>query len=194
MIENEDGQMIWVAGGLEMGVLTEAQGEGQEGASLFQTTSSSAAAKAVRITSDMELNKKDNQMLPTTIINSQFLEPGVEVSNVYLNGDTLIQDDRGPSTLTSLELDDGSSGSILVLTDPSQLAALQQLAVAGDGTDGTVEDSVKVIGLEDFTAVAESTITEGFKEDVHMKQDISCDSKNIIIVREVEQKIKSESC
>lgn len=73
-------------------------------------------------------------MLPGTILNAQItLEdgcirmPGVEVGNLITTegpGDPMMHDDRG-TTLSNLELDGAGNGSILVLTDPSQLAALQ---------------------------------------------------------------------
>lgn len=73
-------------------------------------------------------------MIPGTILNAQISlddgcirMPSVEVGNLISgdpSGDSLIQDDRG-STLSNLDIDSAGNGSILVLTDPSQLAALQ---------------------------------------------------------------------
>ncbi|XP_068223593.1 zinc finger protein 143-like isoform X2 [Palaemon carinicauda] len=187
IIENDEGQLIWMGQSLPVGFLTDDQGGTQEGTAVL-TPATTSNTKTVRITSDLDI-KKEPRILPDTILDSHFLEDEVEVTNVHLSGETLIQDGQG-STLTSLELDESSNG-ILVLTDPSQLAALQ-LAVASSSTD-SADDSVKVISFDDFTSVAESTITEGHNIEIK-HEEIRCDSKNIIIVREVEQKLKSDHC
>ncbi|XP_066986261.1 zinc finger protein 143-like isoform X2 [Macrobrachium rosenbergii] len=172
IIENDEGHLIWMGQNLPVGFLTDDQGGTQDGTAVLNPATSSNT-KTIRITSDIDM-KKENQILPETILNSHFLEDEVEVTNVHLSGDTLIQDSQG-STLTSLELDESSNGSILVLTDPSQLAALQQLAVASSSTD-SADDSVKVISFDDFTTVAESTITEGLDGGEIKQEDISCNT------------------
>lgn len=73
-------------------------------------------------------------MIPGTILNAQLSlddgcirMPSVEVGNLIsadASSDTLIQNDSG-STLSNLDIESAGNGSILVLTDPSQLAALQ---------------------------------------------------------------------
>ncbi|KAK7076656.1 hypothetical protein SK128_020081 [Halocaridina rubra] len=187
IVENEDA-LIWMGQDMQVGLLSEEKGETpDDDPMVFQAHNTSSGTKTVRIATDIELPKKDNQIIPGTIISSHFLENGVEVSNIDLSGEALIQDERG-TTLTSLELDDGGNGSILVLTDASQLAALQQLAVAG-GSGESSEDGVKVISLDDFTTVAESTVSEGVKDDVKREDIINCDTKNIILIREVNQKV-----
>lgn len=70
----------------------------------------------------------------------------------------------------------------------------QQLAVASGSTEGSgdqnVGDTVEVIRLDDFTAVAESTITEDLVESVDAKQNDWESKGKIIVIKEIETKGK----
>ncbi|KAG7168954.1 Zinc finger protein 143-like [Homarus americanus] len=196
ILENDKEQVLWMTPDLHMNLLTEDQDGGdvnsQEGATVVSAPSTSANTRTVHISPGMVI-KKEQEIVPGTLLNTQLTieecirMPGVEVSNLIAgnpSSDNLLPDDRG-SALTNLELDGSGSGSIFVFTDPSQLAALQQLAVAGGAVggsgDGSVGDTVEVIRLDDFTSVAESTITEGLTDSRRIRQSI-CESKGKIIV------------
>nr|XP_045618520.1 zinc finger protein 76-like isoform X1 [Procambarus clarkii]XP_045618521.1 zinc finger protein 76-like isoform X1 [Procambarus clarkii]XP_045618522.1 zinc finger protein 76-like isoform X1 [Procambarus clarkii]XP_045618523.1 zinc finger protein 76-like isoform X1 [Procambarus clarkii] len=195
IIENDDGQVLWMGGGLEMDLLAEDQ-DGTVVNSHIASASTSANTRTVHISPGMVI-KKEEQIISDNILDTQLTieeecirMPSVEVSNLIAEdppSDSFIQDDRG-STLTNLELDGNESGSIFVFTDPSQLAALQQLAVASGaagGGDENVGDTVEVIRLDDFTSVAESTITEGLLDTVNTKQNICESNGKIIVIEEV---------
>ncbi|XP_037797485.1 zinc finger protein 76-like [Penaeus monodon] len=206
VIESDDGQVLWMGSEIDMGLLTEEQDGGdittEEGSSVSHVPSTSSSARTVHIPVSGGLMVK-KEMIPGTILNAQLSlddgcirMPSVEVGNLIsgdASGDTLIQDDRS-STLSNLDIDSAGNGSILVLTDPSQLAALQQLAVASGSTEGSgdqnVGDTVEVIRLDDFTAVAESTITEDLVESVDAKQNDWESKGKIIVIKEIETKGK----
>lgn len=203
IIENVDGPILWMGPELDMDLLAEDQDGGdvnsQEGTTVVPAPSTSST-RTVHISPGMVV-KKEEPIIPGTILNTQLTieeeciqMPSVEVSNLITGDppiDNLIQDERG-STLTNIELESSGSGSIFVFTDPSQLAALQQLAVAGRAAGGSgdqsVGDTVEVIRLDDFTSVAESTITEDLTDSVSIKQS-NCESKGkIIVIKEVDPK------
>nr|XP_053646918.1 zinc finger protein 76-like isoform X1 [Cherax quadricarinatus] len=198
IIENEDNQVLWMASGLEMDLLTEDQ-DGDASShreNTLSAPSTSSATRTVHISSGMVI-KKEEEIVPGNILSAQLTigeecirMPSVEVSGLITEetqGDTLIPNDRG-STLTNLELDGSGSGSLFVFTDPSQLAALQ-LAVASRARrngDDSVGDTVEVIRLDDFTSVAESTITEGLTDSGSTDRGISENSGKILVIKEID--------
>lgn len=125
------------------------------------------AAAAAQTISLLVKKEEEPQVLCSSLLSSDVgLEDNcirncIEVSSL-IGGEhcePMMQEDRG-NHITNLELSNSGSGSILVLTDPSHLAALQQLAVGGSSTDGcrNISDSVEVIGLEDFVSVEDGSL------------------------------------
>lgn len=214
IIENEEGQMLWMQTGVTgLDILTEDQDGNevtmQEGSTIVPAASTSTSTRAVHLPPGMVV-KKEEQIMPGSMLSTQLTiqDDCIQMPTVELNGvmageagpDGVLQDDQG--TLDSnrsnrlqtsdyahhyLELDGSGNGSIFVI-DPANLAALQ-LAVAGPtDSDASVGDTVEVIRLDDFASVAESTITEDETEAVPLKPELCGRKGKLIVIKEVSQK------
>ncbi|KAG0726432.1 Zinc finger protein 143 [Chionoecetes opilio] len=160
IIDSEEGQMLWMPAGLD--ILAEDQDGNevslQEGTTLLPAASTSTP-RAIHLPSGMVVKKQDQSGIMGGL--------------------------RGCLRTTQCNLDWTHNGSIFVFTDPTNLATLQ-LAVAGSAECETgLGDTVEVIRLDDFTSVAESTITEDVPETTTLKQDLCARKGKLIIVKEV---------
>ncbi|XP_076032559.1 uncharacterized protein LOC143020252 [Oratosquilla oratoria] len=123
------------------------------------SSSNNNSRKVIQVTNADPIGELDSDSISVTVGEDGCVSVSGDISpsdlHSLLSGDTLFSDTRSgssfntslpSSSLTNLELD-ASGNSILVLTDPSQLAALQQFAVGSETITG---DTVEVLTFENF--------------------------------------------